>query len=72
MSLKHKHLQDYLDQMEIESEVDKIKFGWESVIETLNNYVKDQKFNFELEKNIGGETYYIIHPVLKHIAILGD
>tara|TARA_B100001093_G_C26693207_1_gene955711 strand:- start:316 stop:993 length:678 start_codon:yes stop_codon:yes gene_type:complete len=42
------------------------------LIETLNNYVTDQKFNFELENNIGGETYYIIHPVLKHLAILGD
>lgn len=44
MSLKHKHLQDYLDQMEIESEVDKIKFGWESVIETLNNYLLEIVF----------------------------
>jgi len=42
------------------------------LIETLQNYVDDGKFNFELQSNVGGETFYIIHPVLKHLSILGD
>lgn len=42
------------------------------LIATLQNYVSDGKFNFELENNVGGETFYIIHPLLKHLAILGD
>ena len=25
---------------------------------------------FEMSKNSGGDTYFIIHPVLKHIAVL--
>ena len=41
------------------------------LIETLNNYVKSGSWDFELENNLGGETFYIIHPVLKHLAILG-
>jgi methionyl-tRNA formyltransferase len=32
--------------------------------------VKCGGWEFELPANAGGETYYIIHPVLKHIAIL--
>lgn len=41
------------------------------LIETLQNYLKCGGWEFELPSNVGGETYYIIHPVLKHIAILG-
>jgi len=39
------------------------------LIETLQEYIKSGEFkcNKKLEK---GETYYIIHPILKHIAIL--
>jgi methionyl-tRNA formyltransferase len=40
------------------------------LVETLKNYMKCGGWEFELPANIGGETYYIIHPVLKHIAIL--
>ena len=40
------------------------------LVETLKNYLKCGGWEFELPANIGGETYYIIHPVLKHIAIL--
>lgn len=40
------------------------------LIETLQNYVKSGQWEFELPENSGGETYYIIHPVLKHLAIL--
>lgn len=42
------------------------------LIETLKAYVAIGKWKFEDENNTGGETYYIIHPILKHIAILGD
>lgn len=41
------------------------------LIETLQNYLRHNGWKFELPDNSGGETYYIIHPVLKHIAILG-
>lgn len=40
------------------------------LVETLQNYLKRGGWEFELPANTGGETYYIIHPVLKHIAIL--
>lgn len=42
------------------------------LIETLKRYISNGKFEFELEENKGGETFYIIHPVLKHISILGE
>ena len=41
------------------------------LVETLQNYLKCGGWEFELPANVGGETYYIIHPVLKHIAIIG-
>ena len=40
------------------------------LIETLQNYLRCGGWEFELPANTGAETYYIIHPVLKHIAIL--
>jgi methionyl-tRNA formyltransferase len=40
------------------------------LIETLKAYNNTNEWRFELEDNRGGETYFIIHPVLKHIAIL--
>ena len=40
------------------------------LIATLQNYLKCGGWEWELPDNTGGETYYIIHPVLKHIAIL--
>lgn len=40
------------------------------LIETLQAYVKNGSWQFELAENREGETYYIIHPVLKHIAVL--
>ena len=42
------------------------------LIETLEYYVESGSFNFELENNQGGETFYIIHPVLKHLSILKE
>ena len=41
------------------------------LVDTLRSYMKNKEWEFELQNNAGGETYYIIHPVLKHIAILG-
>jgi len=43
----------------------------EVLIECLQNYVHSGSWEYELENNLGGETFYIIHPVLKHLAILG-
>jgi len=40
------------------------------LIETLQKYLERGDWEFELPANTEGETYYIIHPVLKHIAIL--
>jgi methionyl-tRNA formyltransferase len=40
------------------------------LIDTLQCYIESGEWSFELENNKGGETFYIIHPVLKHIAIL--
>ena len=40
------------------------------LVETLKQYLKHRVWDFELPDNTGGETFYIIHPVLKHIAIL--
>ncbi|MBU0484996.1 MAG: hypothetical protein KKB30_10840 [Proteobacteria bacterium] len=40
------------------------------LVEVLRKYSKCQGWEFELPANHDGETYYIIHPVLKHIAIL--
>jgi methionyl-tRNA formyltransferase len=41
------------------------------LVETLRGYAERGEWRFELPQNDGGRTYYIIHPVLKHIAILG-
>jgi methionyl-tRNA formyltransferase len=40
------------------------------LVETLKRYEANKKWEFELQNNEGGETYFVIHPVLKHIAIL--
>ena len=42
------------------------------LVETLRRYRASGDWEFELPDNIGGETYYIIHPVLKHLAILAQ
>ena len=44
MSLKHQRLQECLDQMNLDSQVDKIKFGWEPVLESLNNFLLEIVF----------------------------
>ena len=40
------------------------------LVEVLREWINKNEFNFELDDNLGGNIYYIIHPVLKHIAIL--
>ena len=42
------------------------------LIECLQNFIKSGQWEYKLNNNIGGETYYIIHPVLKHLSILGN
>ena len=42
------------------------------LIECLKNYLISNSWEYELENNNGGDTFYIIHPVLKHLAILNS
>ncbi len=42
------------------------------LVETIQKFSIDGKWHFEVPNNFGGETYFIIHPVLKHIAILSN
>jgi methionyl-tRNA formyltransferase len=46
------------------------EFRAKVLLECLENYVSLGDWKYELEDNSGGDTFYIIHPVLKHIAIL--
>ena len=41
------------------------------LVDTLEAWRRDGEWTFELPDNSGGDTYYIIHPVLKHLAMLG-
>ena len=40
------------------------------LVETLRDYLNHGKWNLTSEYNNGGTVYYIIHPILKHLAIL--
>ena len=40
------------------------------LIECLKNYLHFGYWKYDLKDNNGGETFYIIHPVLKHLAIM--
>ena len=42
------------------------------LIKTLKKYIEFGSFNFDYVENVGGETFYVIHPVLKHLAILKE
>jgi methionyl-tRNA formyltransferase len=42
------------------------------LVDTLSTYMQDREWRFDLPQNSGGDTYYIIHPVLKHVAILSS
>jgi methionyl-tRNA formyltransferase len=54
---------DYLYDSAIRSRV---------LVETLQAFTKNREWKFDYANNKGGETYFIIHPVLKHIAILAS
>jgi methionyl-tRNA formyltransferase len=41
------------------------------LVDTLEAWRRAGDWTFELPDNTGGDVYYIIHPVLKHLAILG-
>ena len=38
--------------------------------EVLNNFMTEGGFHCEAQDEESGETYYIIHPILKHLAII--
>ena len=40
------------------------------LIDIIKNYIKNGKFKSKPQDYNDGETYFIIHPVLKHLAIL--
>ena len=40
------------------------------LVETLEAYLASGSWHYELAENAGGRTYYVIHPVLKHLSIL--
>ncbi|MDA8817708.1 formyltransferase family protein [Planktomarina sp.] len=40
------------------------------LIQCLQNYISSGTWDFEVDDNDGGETFYIIHPVLKHLSIM--
>ena len=42
------------------------------LVDTLSAYEERGEWRFELPNNQGGTTYYIIHPILKHLAILSN
>lgn len=42
------------------------------LIECLNRYISSGIWESDLKDNHGGEDFYIIHPVLKHLAIMGE
>ncbi len=42
------------------------------LIKVLKDYVKNGNMESRSQPENGGETYFIIHPVLKHIAILSS
>lgn len=42
------------------------------LVETVRRYLAGNRWVFELANNEGGDTHYIIHPLLKHIAIRAE
>ena len=42
------------------------------LIECIQNYLHKGEWVFEVSDDKGGETFYIIHPVLKHLAIMSE
>ena len=46
------------------------KIRAEVLVETIREYLKQGHFMPLPQAQQGGEDYYIIHPVLKHLALL--
>ena len=44
------------------------------LIETISHYTKTNQWNVTQEEisNLQGETYHIVHPILKHISIISN
>lgn len=42
----------------------------EVLVQALAAYARNGEWPSNLPVNVGGQTYYVIHPVLKHLAIL--
>ena len=42
------------------------------LIECLHSYLHYGYWKYDLKNNIGGETFYVVHPVLKHLAIMSN
>ncbi len=59
------------DRREIDYIYDSI-FRAKVLVETIQKFSIDGRWHFEVPNYISGETYFIIHPVLKHIAILSN
>jgi len=60
---KNRKLIDYKYDSEIRAKV---------LISCLKKFIKFKNWKFEKKNNLVGETFFIIHPVLKHLAILSD
>lgn len=60
------------DRREIDYIYDSI-FRAKVLVETIQKFsIDDSRWHFEVPNNSGGEIYFIIHPVLKHISILSN
>ena len=63
-------------EYEVPDKATNIDYYFDSIIradlllDVIDKYVKTRKIVFEPQESINGETYFIIHPVLKHIALL--
>jgi methionyl-tRNA formyltransferase len=43
------------------------------LLETIRAYLKwGAEWKYDQQNNEGGETYFVMHPLLRHIAILGQ
>jgi len=60
-SLPNKQDFDYIYDPKIRSKI---------LIETLKKLINDENYYTCIQKPEDGETYYIIHPILKHLSIM--
>ena len=40
------------------------------LVSTIREWQATGTWNYALQENVGGDVYYIIHPILKHLAII--